>query len=112
LFLDKKNPAIEATRARALSTPKASILGYAEAMRDRPDRSETFFRTPLPALLIGGVNDVLIPITDLQAIAKNSPNSEFHKLEGVAHMGIFEAKNQCQTIVLRFAAHLWTDKGI
>lgn len=112
LFLDKKNPEIEATRRRALSTPMASLLGYAEAMRDRPDRLETFFRTPLPALLIGGANDSIIPIGDLNAIAQNSPKSEFHRLDGVAHMGIFEARNQCQAIILQFAAHLWPNKGI
>lgn len=112
LFLDKSNPEIEATRRRALSTPKASLLAYAEAMRDRPDRSETFSHTPLPALLMGGANDSLIPIESLINIAQNSPKSEFHRLEGVAHMGIFEAKNQCQTIILHFAAHLWPNKGI
>lgn len=112
LFLDKNNPEIEATRRRAMSTPKASLLAYAEAMRDRPDRSETYSCTPLPALLVGGESDSLIPIEDLKSIAKNSPKSEFHRLESVAHMGIFEAKNQCQTIILRFAAHLWPDKGI
>lgn len=112
LFFDKKNAAIEPTRKRALATSQAALVGYAKAMRDRPSRLQLLAQSPVPVLLIGGDGDTLIPISDLQRIAEKSPKCEFHELKDVAHMGMFEAKNQCQSIISRFAAHLWPNKGI
>lgn len=103
LFLDKADPHISEALFRSSATTPGALIGYSEAMRGRPDRSALLLQSNLPVLLIGGTSDSLIPIESLQKLSKKSENFVFHELPNVGHMGIFEAKMQCQGIISRFA---------
>ena len=104
LFLDKSNPAIPAAKKRALATSADALIGYSVAMANRPDRSETFVDSQIPCLLIAGTEDALIPIKSLR---KSIKKCLFYELPNVAHMGVFEAKKQCQEMILRFATGIF-----
>ena len=103
LFVNKSDPHIDATRQRCLTTSKDTLVGYARVMRDRPDRTQTFQNGLVPLVVIAGIKDSLIPLDDLKKLAKMTPNCEFFEIQEAAHMGIFEAKKQCQTIISGFA---------
>ncbi len=109
LFADKLDPHVRTTRERTLATRPAALVGYAAAMRDRPDQSATVIAGHLPVLIIGGIRDSLISIDQLREIAKNAPKCELFELEKAAHMGIFEAKTECQAIISGFAARTFKD---
>lgn len=112
LFLDKADPHIPETLARSLSTTPEALIGYSEAMRDRQDRSKLLVQSNIPVLLIGGTGDSLIPIESLQKLSKKSKKFVFHELPSVGHMGIFEARMQCQGIISRFAETVSSRGGI
>lgn len=112
LFLDKLDPNIASTRQRSLATDKVALILYARAMRDRPDRSEITIRDGRPILVIAGANDSLIPIDDLRKFAKMSQKVSFFELANTAHMGIFEAKKQCQSIISGFAEEVLPNNRI
>jgi pimeloyl-ACP methyl ester carboxylesterase len=111
LFANKADPAIPATRERTLKTTRESLIAYAAAMRDRPDRSGLLASTDKPVLILGGVKDSLIPIQDLREIVKTAPKSELFELPEAAHMGMFEAKNQAQSILSSYVRRVWGIHG-
>jgi pimeloyl-ACP methyl ester carboxylesterase len=104
LFADKQNPFIKSARQRAMTTRQDALIGYAMAMRDRPDRSMELLQSPLPCLVLAGTQDSLIPFDHLQKYAQKSENCMFSELPETAHMGIFEAKKQSQATISRFIA--------
>ena len=112
LFLDKSHPAIATTRIRALTTSKGALAGYAKAMAGRQDMSATLLQRELPAFMIAGEEDALIPIGSLRKLAGMGKNLSLHELPKVAHMGVFEAKKQCQEIISKFAARVMLNKVI
>lgn len=102
LFADPANPNIELTRARMLGTKLETLTGYAAAMRDRPDRSYLFTSSGLPKLVIGGARDTLIALDDLKILIRTATNSSLFEVQEAAHMGVFEAKSECQAAISRF----------
>lgn len=112
LFLDKRHPAIRETLSRMMGTTPGSLIGYAGAMRERPDRTEVLLKAQIPLLIIGGMHDALIQIADLENIAKKSAKTVLYKLPQAAHMGVFESKKQCQDTISSFAANSVFNRGI
>lgn len=108
LYANPSDRSVEATRKRMMGTSAEALIGYAEAMRDRPDRTWVLESSTLPVMVIGGIKDSLISIDDLRRVAQNAPNCELFEVPEAAHMGIFEAKTHCQTAISRFAARVWT----
>lgn len=111
LFADRNDPAVETTRVRCGKTTSEALLGYAAAMRDRPDRSATLTETSVPVLIIGGTKDTLIPIADLKELAAKAAKSRLVELEKSAHMGMFEAKNQSQSALSSYLNGIWPIQG-
>lgn len=111
LFRDKADPAIPFTRQRTSSTKPEAVIGYAAAMRDRPDRSGLVAVTEKPVLVIGGTEDSLIPIKDLRTLAQRAPKITLAELPETAHMGMFEAKNQGQNILSSYIKRIWGIHG-
>lgn len=111
LFADKNHIAIPGTRLRAGRTTKEALVGYAEAMRDRPDRSGILARAPFPVGIIAGAKDGLIPLEDLRRLEKSAANVTLFELPEAAHMGMFEAKNQAQAILSSYIERIWPIKG-
>jgi len=103
LFADPKDPHIELTKVRMAGTHREALTGYAAAMRDRPDRSYLFDSPRIPKLVIAGVKDTLIPLDDLKKLIRTDLNSELFEVPKAAHMGVFEAKSECQEAIFRFA---------
>lgn len=112
LFANKKHPAIIQTQNRMRGTTVEALIGYARAMRERPDRTAMLQRIKLPVLLIGGMNDTLIPVVDLENIAKKSLNAMLYKVQETGHMGVFESKKQCQDTISSFAAETLSNRRI
>lgn len=112
LFLDKSHPAIATTKFRALTTSEVALTGYAKAMAGRQDLSATLLGSELPAFMIAGVEDALIPIGSLRKLADLGKNLSLQELPKVAHMGVFEAKKQCQEVISKFAARVMLNKVI
>jgi pimeloyl-ACP methyl ester carboxylesterase len=82
-------------------TPKgivASIFG----MKDRPDRLAVMREQNLPILIIGGVDDQTVPITDLRTQHDSTPNSELVEIEKCGHFGYLEQPELCLLALKKF----------
>ncbi len=107
LFFDKSHPAMPIVHRIASQTDRVTLLRYTAAMRDRRDRSMMLSKNEIPKLLIAGREDVSVPIQASREMAKMGQKSSFFELSGVAHMGFFEAKTECQDIITRFTESLF-----
>ncbi len=102
LFFDKSHPASAVVHNIALGTRPDTLIGYSEAMRDRPDRTLMWQNLALPKLLIAGVEDTLVPLEASREMSNLTPHAAYFELNKTAHMGFFEAKSECEEIIKRF----------
>ena len=109
LFFDKKDPALPEVHRIASQTKAESLIGYLKAMRDRPDRSVILQNPEIIKFLIAGTVDTLIPIESVRKMAEIGQKCSLFELSGVGHMGLFEAKTECQEIIRDFASILFSD---
>ena len=107
LFYNKENPANHEVRRIALLTKQETLIAYAEAMRDRPDRTDILRNNEIIKFFISGRNDTMIPPETTRQLSEISQNCRFFELMAVGHMGLFEAKTECQEIIRDFAAQLF-----
>jgi pimeloyl-ACP methyl ester carboxylesterase len=108
LFANPEHPAISFVKSISIKSEDAAVKGYTIAMRDRPDLTETIKNTLKPVLLIGGESDKAIPFETLEQQAKLNVHCTFRKLHNVAHMGMFERKDECVEIVRAFLLQIFS----
>jgi len=114
-FLDQFAPGLfrdpgsgEAVRFRKMidQTPTESIVFYAAAMRDRPDRSEFIKQTDKPVLIVGGRFDPIIPPEICAQIGALGSGIDLFILEHSAHAGMLEEPAECAKIIGNFVKKL------
>ena len=110
LFFDKSGPGVAETFRIAERTDQETLVAYLRAMRDRPDRSLWWEKSEIPKLVIAGKEDSIIPLKATREMCSHAPYLTLFELEKTAHMGFFEAKNESQSILTRFAEALFPDK--
>ncbi len=82
--------------------PEAGLINALEAMIKRVDNHGVLKEANFPVLFIVGEEDTVLPKENSfnQMVLPNV--SDIHVLDGVGHMGIFEAKNKCVSIIKNF----------
>jgi len=81
-------------RVRALmaATPVPGIVGALGAMRDRPDSTSLLpALAGLPALVIAGGSDQLMPVSEMSAMAAAIPGARLVVAPGAGHLPTLEA---------------------
>jgi pimeloyl-ACP methyl ester carboxylesterase len=104
LFHDKANPHIPFAVKMALQTKQETLIGYAKAMRDRPDLTSVIEKFNNPIIFIAGEKDTVIPPETLQKQAKLAVKPHLHLMEDAAHMGMFEKEAETLNIIRDFLA--------
>ena len=101
-FLSSNNFLVNKMIHRASSFPQAGIIGGLEMMMNRPDNSEVLKKINCPVLFIIGKDDEVVPF-DKSMEQTALPNiAHIHVLEGVGHMGMFEATKKTRDIIKQF----------
>lgn len=88
------------TAAALFSTP--ALQQYYRAMMLRPDRTAVLKSNPLPVLFVIGTEDVAAPPGDVLQQTYLPLKSYIHVLEGVGHMGMWEATSELNPYLLAF----------
>jgi pimeloyl-ACP methyl ester carboxylesterase len=96
LFADKNHPAIDLIKKISAQSDADALKGYTRAMRD------VLKEFKKPTLFIVGKEDPGIPVKSIETQAKLSLQPEVKIFDGVAHMGMFEAKNEMLNVVSGF----------
>lgn len=86
--------------SQQFSTP--ACQQYYRAMMNRPDRTSVLKSNPLPILFVIGTEDVAAPLNDLLPQISLPTHPVVHILEGVGHMGMWEATAQLNQFILDF----------
>ncbi|TDW95708.1 alpha/beta fold hydrolase [Dinghuibacter silviterrae] len=84
-----------------------ALIGYYEAMLQRPDRTHVLTGSTVPVLLIAGAQDNAVPLADSLRQAALAPTTFFHILAGTAHMGMWEAREASGRILLEYLAYVY-----
>lgn len=102
LFHDKSNPDIPFAVNMALQTKQETLIGYAKAMRDRPDLTSVIQNFNDPVLFVAGEKDTVIPPDTLQKQAKLASKPHLHVISQAAHMGMFEKESETLNLMREF----------
>ena len=102
LFHDKTNPDIPFAVKMALQTKQETLIGYAKAMRDRPDLTSVIQKFNNPIIFIAGEKDTVIPPDTLQKQAKLASKPHLFTLQQTAHMGMFEKETETLNHIRQF----------
>jgi pimeloyl-ACP methyl ester carboxylesterase len=79
-----------------------TLIQFYEAMMNRPDRTEVLKNSKVPVLFIIGSVDVAAPLNDLLQQVHLPSVSYIHVLEGVGHIGMWEATDEFNQHLLQF----------
>lgn len=104
LYADPQHSSITKARSIAAQATKEAVTGYTRAMRDRQDRTHLLKTFPAPILFLAGEKDAGIPVDSIHYQASLNPQAEAVILPDVAHMGMYEAPEQCLKIIEKFIA--------
>jgi len=101
-FKKNKPKAVEQLieQAAGLSTP--SLQAYYYAMMNRPDRTQVLKSNPLPVLFVMGTEDVAAPLNDVLQQTHLPLISYIHILDGIGHMGMWEATERFNELLISF----------
>jgi pimeloyl-ACP methyl ester carboxylesterase len=78
------------------------LIGYYEAMMQRPDRTDLLRTTNLPVLFIMGRHDTAVPLADSLAQCYLPQLAYIHVLERSGHMGMVEEPEQSNAFLYHF----------
>lgn len=93
LFFNSNNPHIEEAIALGLKTNLETLVSYAAAMRDRPDRTHVLNAFKKPILFLAGEKDTVVTVDAIKSQAQMAKFPALTILQSVAHMGMFEDKS-------------------
>lgn len=82
--------------------PVEALQQYYIAMMNRPDKTDVLKSSEVPVLFIIGTEDTAAPLKDVMQQVHLPSTAYFHVLEGVAHMGMWEATDKVNEYLLNF----------
>lgn len=106
LFADPTHPAIAQAKLMGHASPQETVIWYTEAMRDRPDRTDTLAKAEKPVMLIAGERDSVIPKKTLEDQVTFLKEPTFIALDRSAHMGMFEQPVESMQALRQFIGQL------
>ncbi len=99
---DKIPGIVEKIRKIILATSAETLCNTLIALAARSDTSPSLSQIKVPALVIAGKHDQLIPPAAAQATADRIKTSEFHVIENAAHMSNLEAAEEFNGLIQAF----------
>ncbi|RME87096.1 MAG: alpha/beta fold hydrolase [Anaerolineae bacterium] len=96
-----RDPALAARlRNLILKTKPAGVIGALRAMAGRPDRREFLPSVDVPAVVVIGLDDAILPPELGREMASLLPQARLFEIAGVGHMPMMEAPRQVAEALL------------
>jgi pimeloyl-ACP methyl ester carboxylesterase len=89
-----------------LDNQQEGLTAAIAAMRDREDSTELLGSVTVPALVVAGAEDVLIPGGTSRALARGIKGSRFETIPGAGHVAPLEQPEATIKIVTDFLGSL------
>jgi pimeloyl-ACP methyl ester carboxylesterase len=108
---EEQHTQVEQVRAMILRTPVLGILGALKGMAARADLTATLPHINVPALVLVGDSDQLIPFARSEAAFKGLPNASLVTIERAGHMPMLEQPQATALAIRNFLAEQHPFKG-
>lgn len=109
--LENMKKQVERAMNIAKKIPKEGIISALAGMRDRKDRQHILENANFPVQFIMGKEDALISVEKMLPQFVKPKHAEALLLNGVGHMGFYEAKKKTLIAVEGFAINIFTAKA-
>jgi len=93
---------VRQVRAMVSGQPAAGLVGALTAMRDRPDSRPMLGGITLPALVVHGSDDQLIPLAEARAMADAIPDAHFAVIPAAGHLAPLEQAVNTGRVIREF----------
>ena len=98
----KRKNEIARVTAMGADLPESTLCDFMMAMRDRPNRAHILEKLA-HVLFVGGKEDLHIPLNDMEIQVNLLSNKQHgHIFDNVAHMSMFEAKDELIKAIVNF----------
>lgn len=101
-FIQNNKPFVEELIHKTSMHHSDAVVAASYAMIDRVDQSEVLTNLSCPALFIVGTEDKTITIDQRLGQLSLPPITSLHILDGIGHMGMFEAPVETLEIIVDF----------
>ncbi|MFC2126241.1 alpha/beta fold hydrolase [Bacteroidota bacterium] len=101
-YLEENIDAVETVKDLAYETPGESVIEYARAMRDRPERLHVFRNFKNPVLFVIGDKDGRVPYEKSLEQSRIPEKAVVHILKDTGHMGMYEKQEESFKGVKKF----------
>jgi len=102
--IETDDPAIESVREVMLASPTSGIVGSLEGMAARRDSVATLPEINVPALILTGDKDQIIPLTKADEMLAGLPNATLAIVEDAGHMPMLERPDATTAAIRRYLA--------
>jgi len=92
---------VEHAREIALAQDADRLVAALAAMRDRPDARPLLPGIAVPALVVRGEEDAVVPLEEAKAVADALPQGELVRLAGTGHLPPLEWPEETARVLLR-----------
>ncbi len=93
---------VEQAKATMRQASAAGISAFQRGMAERPDSAATLAEIDVPALVLGGEDDALSPVSDLERLAHGIPGAELKIVGKAGHYASFEQPDEVGRLVREF----------
>jgi pimeloyl-ACP methyl ester carboxylesterase len=84
--LSSKLPVIEQVKGWIKGANPAAVCAALRGMAERPDSTSLLKSIAVPTLVLSGTEDIFIPTSEMEAMAKGISGSEFHAIPQAGHL--------------------------
>ncbi|HPF34388.1 MAG TPA: alpha/beta fold hydrolase [Candidatus Krumholzibacteria bacterium] len=107
--LEAQPELVDFVRAMMLETTLDGMVGALAAMRDRPDSVDDLPGFDVPALVIHGAEDRLIPVAEAELTASRLPDAQLVVIPGAGHLPNLEQPEAFNAAVRTFLESFYED---
>jgi pimeloyl-ACP methyl ester carboxylesterase len=91
MFTDKVSSELrDEVEGWMLQQPPAALVADLKAMRDRPDSGPALALLSVPVLVVAGLQDPIIPVTEAETIAETAKDGRLVVIDGASHLSPLE----------------------
>ena len=98
---------VKRLHAHMSRTVPRAVVGALRGMAARPDRTEFLPRLAIPTLVIAGLDDAVVPMSEARAMAAAIPNAHFVAVPHAGHLAPLENHQATDAAILGFLESLW-----
>jgi pimeloyl-ACP methyl ester carboxylesterase len=84
----------------------SGVMGVLAAMANRPDSMELFINLELPAMIIAGREDQIVPIESTRAVAQKMRKPWLVEISDAGHMPMLEKPNEVAVALSEFIQNI------